>query len=146
VEWVRRRPALEVLLTEVHSGGKMSGNSNYSKSGGTNGIGASMVNALSSVFQATVNRDGKQYQLTWKDAVKQGEMSVKPHKYEHTGTTIKFAPNLKYFASAETGIIPVDFMVNLLEERSFLNYGVKTNLTYGDFKKTFYHEKLSEFV
>ena len=124
----------------------MSGNSNYRKSGGTNGIGASMVNALSSVFQATVNRDGKQYQLTWKDAVKQGEMTSKSFNYAHTGTTIKFAPNLKYFASAESGIIPLDFMVKLLEERSFLNYGVKTNLIYGEAKHTFYHESLAEFV
>lgn len=90
-----KRPALEVILTTLHSGGKFS-NKNYARSGGLHGVGASVVNALSSELIATVHRDG----FEWSQKFKAGK-AVSPLKkvrpFRGRGTTIYFRPDDSVF-------------------------------------------------
>jgi DNA gyrase subunit B len=90
-----KRPALEVILTTLHSGGKFS-NKNYARSGGLHGVGSSVVNALSSELIATVHRDG----FEWSQKFKIGK-PVNPLKkvrpFRGRGTTIYFRPDDSIF-------------------------------------------------
>jgi len=90
-----KRPALEVILTTLHSGGKFS-NKNYARSGGLHGVGSSVVNALSSELIATVHRDG----FEWSQKFKAGK-AVSPLKkvrpFRGRGTTIYFRPDESIF-------------------------------------------------
>lgn len=110
----------------------MSGNGNYKASGGTNGIGASMVNALSKTFRAIVYRNDKKHSITWDDGIKKAEMSIsasdKPAK--HTGTIISFVPSLKYFNETDTVVIPYEKMKQIIQDRAFLNDGLSITLVY----------------
>jgi len=86
-----KRPALEVILTTLHSGGKFS-NKNYARSGGLHGVGASVVNALSSELLATVHRDGHEWTQKFKAGKATGPLKkVKP--FRGHGTTIYFRPD-----------------------------------------------------
>ena len=90
-----KRPALEVILTTLHSGGKFS-NKNYARSGGLHGVGSSVVNALSSELIATVHRDG----FEWSQKFQMGK-AVGPLKkvrpFRGRGTTIYFRPDDSIF-------------------------------------------------
>lgn len=90
-----KRPALEVILTTLHSGGKFS-HKNYARSGGLHGVGSSVVNALSSELIATVHRDGYEWSQKFKAGKPTGPLKkVKP--FRGHGTTIYFRPDESIF-------------------------------------------------
>ncbi|MSR57177.1 MAG: type IIA DNA topoisomerase subunit B [Planctomycetaceae bacterium] len=90
-----KRPALEVILTTLHSGGKFS-NKNYSRSGGLHGVGASVVNALSIELLATVHRDGYEWTQKFKAGKATGPLK-KVRPFRGHGTTIYFRPDDSIF-------------------------------------------------
>ena len=88
---------VEVILTQLHSGGKFS-NKNYQFSGGLHGVGISVVNALSSEVEVTIKRHGKIYSMRFADGEKQTELlETGTVGKNNTGTRVYFLPNPKYF-------------------------------------------------
>ncbi|HLJ12518.1 MAG TPA: ATP-binding protein, partial [Planctomycetaceae bacterium] len=90
-----KRPALEVILTTLHSGGKFS-NKNYARSGGLHGVGASVVNALSAELVATVHRDGFEWTQKFRGGKAAGPLK-KARPFRGRGTTIYFRPDDSIF-------------------------------------------------
>lgn len=114
------RSALELVMTELHAGGKFDKNS-YKVSGGLNGVGVSCVNALSSHLSAIVHREGKIFQQEYscgKPLYDVKEIGVS----NETGTTVIFQPDATIFDTVE---FKYDFLANRMKELSFLNKGVK---------------------
>ncbi len=88
---------VEVILTRLHAGGKFS-NKNYRFSGGLHGVGVSVVNALSKQLQVWVRRGGKEYRMSFAHGEKVSELeAVGQVGKNHTGTTLRFWPEPKYF-------------------------------------------------
>ena len=116
---VEKKPALEVVLTVLHAGGKF-GDGGYSVSGGLHGVGSSVVNALSTDLHAKVKRDGfiwtQEYKLGVPTApVKKGEATTE------TGTTIQFWPSAEIF---ETVDFSFEILSTRFREMAFLNKGL----------------------
>ncbi|MBS0265978.1 MAG: DNA topoisomerase IV subunit B, partial [Planctomycetes bacterium] len=114
-----KRPALEVILTTLHSGGKFS-NKNYARSGGLHGVGSSVVNALSSEMIATVHRDGYEWVQKFKTGKPTGPLKqVRP--FRGRGTTIFFRPDDSIFRKVhfDTSIIKEH-----LEDISYVHGGL----------------------
>jgi DNA gyrase subunit B len=118
-------PALTVVLTKLHAGGKFGG-AGYKVSGGLHGVGVSVVNALSAWLVAEVRRDGKVYRQEFARGVPQGDMEVvgKVPKSE-TGTTISFLPDAEIFDELEYS---ADTLVQRLRETAFLTRGLRIAL------------------
>jgi len=121
---VEKKPALEVVLTVLHAGGKF-GDGGYSVSGGLHGVGSSVVNALSTDLSAKVKRDGfiwtQEYKLGVPTApVKKGEATTE------TGTTIQFWPSADIF---ETTDFSFEVLSTRFREMAFLNRGLILSLT-----------------
>ena len=121
---VEKKPALEVVLTVLHAGGKF-GDGGYSVSGGLHGVGISVVNALSTDLSVKVQRDGffwsQEYKLGVPTApVKKGEVSDK------TGTTVQFWPSEEIF---ETTDFSFEILSTRFREMAFLNKGLRLTLT-----------------
>ena len=121
---IEKRPALEVVMTVLHAGGKF-GDSGYSVSGGLHGVGISVVNALSTDLAVSVQRDGyfwtQEYQLGVPTApVAKGEPS------NANGTTIRFWPSAEIF---ETTDFSFEILSTRFREVSFLNRGLTITLT-----------------
>ncbi|MGB0653356.1 MAG: DNA topoisomerase (ATP-hydrolyzing) subunit B [Thermoplasmatota archaeon] len=115
------RPALEIVLTVLHAGGKFD-ESSYKVSGGLHGVGVSCVNALSSKLVADVRRGGQHVQQTFTRGVPDGEIEVLGTAAEgETGTTVTFYPDDQIF---ETLTFDFDTLQNRLRELAFLNAGV----------------------
>ncbi|MEM1009236.1 MAG: ATP-binding protein, partial [Myxococcota bacterium] len=92
-----RKPTLELLLTELHSGGKFSGK-NYNHSGGLHGVGISVVNALSDSMTVEVMRDGKRFQQSFSRGKVASKMTSEPvSRGKKTGTTVTFHADPKIF-------------------------------------------------
>ena len=89
-------PALTVVLTKLHAGGKFGGDG-YKVSGGLHGVGVSVVNALSAWLVAEVERDGKLYRQEFARGVPQGAVTSTPNGSKGTGTTISFLPDAEIF-------------------------------------------------
>ena len=120
---VEKKPALEVVLTVLHAGGKF-GDGGYSVSGGLHGVGISVVNALSKIVKVNVKRDGfnwfQSYQFGVPDApVKKGEATN-----EH-GTTVQFWPSEEIFETTEFSF---EVLSNRFREMAFLNKGLTITL------------------
>lgn len=115
-----KKSALEVIFSTLHAGGKF-GDNNYKTAGGLHGVGASVVNALSSKLVATVKRDGAQYQMEFKAGNAVGALK-KIGPARGSGTTVFFHPDPQIFPKT-------DFNADLIRERlevaSFLHRGVK---------------------
>ncbi len=121
---VERRPAVEVVLTTLHAGGKFDGKS-YAVSGGLHGVGVSVVNALSSRLDAEVRRDG----YTWRQSYRTGEPVAPLARGEatgQTGTTITFWPDNAVFETTEWSF---ETLSRRLQEMAFLNRGLAITLT-----------------
>jgi DNA gyrase subunit B len=118
------KSALEVVMTVLHAGGKFDKNT-YKVSGGLHGVGVSCVNALSSLLQVTVHREGKAFEQEYRIGVPQ--YSVRPiGDAEDTGTRIHFWPDGSIFT---TTIYNKDILTSRLRELSFLNKGIRITLT-----------------
>jgi DNA gyrase subunit B len=141
-------PAIEVLVTQMHAGGKFGGSA-YQTSGGLNGIGIKATNALSQYFSITSYREGKSHQLEFKKGIKQGKMKVTPLKKnkKRTGTTVTFISDPDIFDETELYVPTKEMMVEMLQQRSYLNPTVTFKLTY-DGEVSEYHSPggLSQFV
>ncbi|ELY66882.1 DNA topoisomerase (ATP-hydrolyzing) subunit B [Natrinema versiforme] len=120
------RPALEVILTVLHAGGKFD-NKSYQVSGGLHGVGVSVVNALSERLEAKVKRNGAVFRHAFEAGEPVGDMErvrdMEPD--EETGTQIRFWPDTGIF---ETGEISFSTLSNRLRELAFLNSGVRITL------------------
>src|SRR5699024_3274302 len=109
--------ALEGIMTVLHAGGKFGGGG-YKVSGGLHGVGAAVVNALSSHLSVSVHRDGKIYELTFKKGIAQSGIEVIGDT-DRTGTTVNFLPDAEIFQ--ESVQFDFDILANRLRELAFLN-------------------------
>ena len=126
------RPAVEVCLTMLHAGGKFGGGG-YKVSGGLHGVGASVVNALSSHLMVTVYQDGKIYRQEYERGKILYDLKV-IGETDRTGTTVRFWPDVKTGATPEPGIFETgNFEFETLHvrfrEMAFLNKGIRITLT-----------------
>ena len=126
------RPAVEVCLTMLHAGGKFGGGG-YKVSGGLHGVGASVVNALSSHLMVTVYQDGKVYRQEYERGKILYDLKV-IGETDRTGTTVRFWPDVKTGATPEPGIFETgNFEFETLHvrfrEMAFLNKGIRITLT-----------------
>jgi DNA gyrase subunit B len=115
------RPAVETALTVLHAGGKFGG-SGYKVSGGLHGVGASVVNALSSWMKVEVSRDGNIYEQEFARGEVMYDLRISG-KSEHTGTTVHFRPDTEIFT--ETTEFSSDILQSRLRELAFLNAGLE---------------------
>ena len=117
------KPAAEVVLTVLHSGGKFDRDT-YKVSGGLHGVGVSVVNALSESLEAEIRRDGKVYHLGFSRGRTTSPMKV-TGKSRKTGTRITFRPDTEIFTETEFSF---ETLSQRLRELSFLNAGLKISI------------------
>lgn len=113
-------PALEVIMTTLHSGGKFGG-SGYTISGGLHGVGLSVVNALSSRLEIEVKRDGYAYSQSYERGIPASEMVTGKQTSAH-GTSIQFWPDPEIF---EETVFDREILIQRLRELAFLNSGLE---------------------
>lgn len=118
------KPAVEVVLTVLHAGGKFGG-SGYKVSGGLHGVGVSVVNALSTNMEVKVKRDGKIHEITFEKGVTKEPLKVIGQTQE-TGTLVHFVPDPEIF---DETVYDYDTLKHRLRELSFLNRGITIILT-----------------
>jgi DNA gyrase subunit B len=120
---VEKRPAVEVVLTTLHAGGKFDGQS-YAVSGGLHGVGVSVVNALSSRLDVEIRRDG----FVWRQRYERSHPATplsRDEPTDETGTTITFWPDQAIFETTEWDW---ETLSRRLQEMAFLNRGLEINL------------------
>ena len=120
-------PAVTVVYTVLHAGGKFGGeDSGYKVAGGLHGVGASVVNALSEWLTVRVRRDGAEYEQSFKRGKSDGDLK-KIGAAASTGTTVTFKPDPEMFQ--ETTLYRYETLLKRLREEAFLNAGVRITLT-----------------
>ncbi len=118
------RPAVETILTTLHSGGKFDGKS-YKVSGGLHGVGASVVNALSEWYLVEIYRDGKTYEQRYERGVPVTDVTVVGTS-THTGTVVTFKADGKVFT--ETTVYDYEILRNRIQQLAFLNKGLNISI------------------
>ena len=118
------RPALEVVFTVLHAGGKFGGGG-YKVSGGLHGVGASVVNALSEWLTVQVHKDGKIYEMKFSRGNITSEMTV-IGTTDHTGTTVTFKPDPEMFDTLE---YDYETLHTRMREQAFLNAGLRITIS-----------------
>ena len=117
------RPALEIVMTVLHAGGKFDHES-YSVSGGLHGVGVSVVNALSEWMEVEVRRNGRIYWQRYQRGSVASDVEVRGHS-EDTGTTVTFKPDGTIFEETEFNF---DTLSSRLRELAFLNRGLSITI------------------
>ncbi|MGI9174026.1 MAG: DNA gyrase/topoisomerase IV subunit B [Rhodothermales bacterium] len=117
----KKVPALQLILTTLHAGGKFDG-SNYITSGGLHGVGSSVVNALSSELLATVKRDGKTYEQRYERGVPVTKLKTVSKSSRGTGTSIFFRPDREIFDRID---FDPEWIKENLEVKTYLNRALK---------------------
>ena len=118
------RPALEVVFTVLHAGGKFGGGG-YKVSGGLHGVGASVVNALSEWLTVQVHKDGKIYEMKFSRGNITQEMKI-IGETDHTGTTVTFKPDPEMFDTLE---YDYETLHTRMQEQAFLNAGLRITIS-----------------
>ena len=118
------RPALEVVYTVLHAGGKFGGGG-YKVSGGLHGVGASVVNALSEWLTVQVHKDGKIYEMKFSRGNITQEMKI-IGETDHTGTTVTFKPDPEMFDTLE---YDYETLHTRMREQAFLNAGLRITIS-----------------
>jgi DNA gyrase/topoisomerase IV subunit B len=139
-----KKPALEIILTTLHAGGKFSDH-NYVTAGGLHGVGASVVNALSSKLEATVYREGFEWNQSFSRGKPEGTMK-KGGSTRRKGTRIFFRPDSEIFKSTQFSAQRVE---KIIEEKAFLYKGLKLlfkNEQDGTEKTFYYPEGIKSFL
>ncbi len=131
-----KKSAAEVIMTQLHAGGKFDHNS-YKVSGGLHGVGVSVVNALSENLKLEINREGKKYFIEFKNGDAKAPLKV-VGKSKGTGTQITFLPSKDIFSSIK---FSGNILIKRMRELAFLNKGIKITFSDGSQKK----EKINEF-
>tara|TARA_B100001057_G_scaffold407984_1_gene422055 strand:- start:4140 stop:6197 length:2058 start_codon:yes stop_codon:yes gene_type:complete len=141
-----KKSAAEVIMTQLHAGGKFDHNS-YKVSGGLHGVGVSVVNALSEKLQLEINREGKKYFIEFHNGEAVAPLKVSG-KSKDNGTQITFLPSSKIFSSIK---FSANILIKRMRELAFLNKGIKIIFTDNTQKKSKilefkYDGGVSEFV
>jgi len=139
-----KMPAVEVVMTKLHAGGKFDDHS-YKVSGGLHGVGVSVVNALSSFLAVEIYADGKIYHQTYKRGKKSSELTEIGNT-RIRGTKVHFIPDAQIFTTTEFNY---DTLVRRLRELAFLNKGIKITIEdeRSDTKEEFHYKGgIKEFV
>lgn len=118
-----KKPAVEIVLTMLHAGGKFGGEG-YKVSGGLHGVGLSVVNALSTWLEVTVRRDGKVYKQQYKQGKPVAEVQMSG-ECKTTGTTISFMPDSSIFEEIE---FRLETLAQRMKETAFLNKRLRISL------------------
>ena len=118
-----KKSAAEVIMTQLHAGGKFDHNS-YKISGGLHGVGVSVTNALSEKLELYIERDGKKYFIEFKNGEAKAPLKV-VGKSKSSGTEIKFLPSKKIFSSTKFNF---SIIQKRMRELAFLNKGIKISL------------------
>jgi DNA gyrase subunit B len=140
------KSALEVVMTVLHAGGKFN-NDSYKVSGGLHGVGASVVNALSTRCQVVVYRGGKIWKQTFAKGIPQGSAAV-TGETDKTGTTTTFKPDREVFKD-ESITFEFSILANRFRELAFLNAGLRIHLQderTGQKQDFHYTQGIMEFV
>ena len=118
------RPALEVVYTVLHAGGKFGGGG-YKVSGGLHGVGASVVNALSEWLEVQVQKDGRIYEMKFSRGAITQEMKILGDT-DQTGTAVTFKPDPEMF---DTLVYDYETLHTRMREQAFLNAGLRITIT-----------------
>ena len=150
----KNKSALEIIMTTLHSGGKFT-NKNYTTSGGLHGVGASVVNALSSFMKVEVIRDGYLYVQEFSRGLPTTQLIKKDKINKNNGTSITFKPDSEIFG--ENNLFNPIKIFNMLENKAYLFKGVqinwkcdesllKTNTNLPSSKKFFYINGILDYM